>query len=58
MRKGLDRLAAAKVRNVSLCNFDIVTQVAAERGDIPDTDIKRLLAFRDNPSDESWIGGI
>jgi orotate phosphoribosyltransferase len=58
MRKGLDRLAAAKVRNVSLCNFDVIAQVAAERGDIPEGDIRRLLAFRNNPSDESWIGGV
>lgn len=58
MKKGLDRLAAAQVRNVSLCNFDVITQVAAERGDIPEGDIRRLLAFRDNPSDESWIGGV
>lgn len=57
MQKGLDRLATAKVRNVSLCNFDVIAQVAAERGDIPETDIQRLLAFRDNPADESWIGG-
>ncbi len=57
MQKGLDRLSAAKVRNVSLCNFDVIAQVAAERGDIPEKDIHRLLAFRDNPSDESWIGG-
>ncbi len=57
MQKGLDRLAAAKVRNVSLSNFDVIAQVAAERGDIPGTDIQRLLAFRNNPSDESWIGG-
>ena len=58
MKKGLDRLEAAQIRNVSLCSFDVITQVAAERGDIPEEDIKRLLAFRDNPSDESWIGGV
>lgn len=57
MRKGLDRLAAAKVRNVSLTNFDVVAQVAAEKGYIPQSDIQRLMAFRNNPSDESWIGG-
>lgn len=57
MQKGLDRLADAKVRNVSLCNFDVIAQVAADQGDIPEKDIHRLLAFRDNPSDESWIGG-
>lgn len=58
MKKGLDRLEAAQVRNVSLCNFDVIAQVAAKRGDIPEGDIRRLMAFRDNPSDESWIGGV
>ena len=55
MRKGLDRLAEAKVRNVSLTDFDTIADVAAESGYIAPDDIKRLLAFRDNPSDESWI---
>lgn len=45
------------VRNVSLTDFDTVADVAAESGRIEKEDIKRLLAFRDNPSDESWIGG-
>lgn len=57
MRKGLDRLAAAGVKNVSLTNFDAVAQVAAEEKYIRPEDISRLIAFRDNPSDESWIGG-
>ncbi len=57
MRKGLERLEQANVRNVSLTNFDCVAQVAAEEGYIKPEDVKRLLAFRDNPSDESWIGG-
>jgi len=57
MKKGLDRLAAADVKNVSLCNFDAVAAMAAEEGYIKKDDIARLLAFRDNPSDESWIGG-
>lgn len=57
MQKGLDRLAAAKVKNVSLTNFDVIAQVAAEDGYIDSADIARLIAFRDNPSDESWIGG-
>ena len=55
MQKGLDRLAAAKVKNVSLTNFDAIAKVAAEEGYIGEKDIARLLAFRDNPSDESWI---
>ena len=57
MKKGLDRLAAAGVRNVSLTDFDAVAQAAAEEKYIQPEDISRLLAFRDNPSDESWIGG-
>ena len=56
MQRGLDRLAEAKVKNVSLTNFDVVANVAAEEGFIRETDVKRLIAFRNNPSDESWIG--
>ena len=57
MKKGLDRLAAANVINYSLSNLDAVAEVAAEEGYIKQEDIARLLKFRDNPSDESWIGG-
>ena len=57
MQKGLDRLKEANVKNVSLTNFDIVAQTAAETGYIKESDIARLIAFRNNPSDESWIGG-
>ena len=57
MKKGLERLAAAEVKNVSLTNFDVIAQVAAEEKYIKSEDIARLIAFRDNPSDESWIGG-
>ncbi|MBE7045256.1 MAG: orotate phosphoribosyltransferase [Ruminococcaceae bacterium] len=56
MKKGLDRLAEANVKNVSLTNLDAVAKVAAEEGYIKDEDIVKLLKFRDNPSDESWIG--
>ncbi len=56
MQKGLDRLAAAKVRNVSLTNFDCIAEVAAQQGYIAPQDVQRLIAFRNNPSDESWIG--
>lgn len=55
MKKGVERLAAADVKNVSLSNFDAVAKVAAELGYIKADDIRKLLAFRDNPSDESWI---
>ena len=55
MKKGLERLEAAGVKNVSLTNFDCIAQVAAENGYIQPADIARLIAFRNNPSDESWI---
>ena len=55
MQKGIDRLAAAKVRNVSLTNFDEICVVAAENGYIAPADIDRLKHFRDDPSDESWM---
>ena len=55
MQKGIDRLAAANVKNVSLTNFDVIAEVAAEEGYIKAEDIARLIAFRNNPSDESWI---
>lgn len=57
MKKGLDRLAEAKVKNVSLSNFDAVCEIAAEEGKIAPEDIARLKRFRDNPSDESWVKG-
>ena len=56
MRKGLERLAEAQVENHSLCSFDVIARVAAEENYIRPADVQRLLAFRDNPSDESWIG--
>ena len=55
MKKGLDRLEAANVKNVSLTDFDAIAKTAAEEGYIQESDIQRLLSFRDNPSDESWI---
>ena len=55
MKKARERLAAAAVTNYSLTDFDSVAQVAAELGYIAPSDIARLLAFRDNPSDEGWI---
>ena len=57
MRKGLERLAEAGVENHSLCSFDVIARVAAEEDYIRPEDVARLLAFRDNPADESWIGG-
>jgi orotate phosphoribosyltransferase len=57
MKKGLTRLAEANVKNISLTDFDTITEVAAEEGYIQPADIARLIAFRNNPSDESWIGG-
>ena len=55
MKKGLDRLAEANVKNISLTNFDTIATVAAAEGYIAESDIARLIAFRNNPSDESWI---
>ena len=55
MAKGLERLKEAGVKNVSLTNFDVIAQVAADEGYIKQEDIKRLIKSRDNPSDESWI---
>lgn len=57
MKKGLERLAAAEVKNISLTNLDVLSEVAADEGYIKPEDVKRLIAFRNNPSDESWIGG-
>lgn len=57
MQKGLDRLAAAAVKNISLTNLDVLSEVAADEGYIKPEDVSRLIAFRNNPSDESWIGG-
>lgn len=58
MKKGLVRLEEADVINYSLTNFDVIAEVAAEEGYIATEDIQRLIAFRNNPSDESWIGGV
>ena len=55
MKKGIDRFAEAGIEWVSLTNFDAVVEVAAEKDYISSADITRLKAFRDNPSDESWI---
>ena len=55
MKKGVERLAAAKVNNVSLSNLDVLVDVAAEEGYIKQEDVARLIAFRNNPSDESWM---
>ena len=55
MKKGLERMAEANVENHSLTNFDVITKVAAQEGYIKPEDVDRLIAFRNNPSDESWI---
>lgn len=54
MQRGVDNLAKAGVKNVSLSNFDVLIRVAASCGYIKDSDVERLLRFRNNPSDESW----
>ena len=55
MQKGLDRLLAANVKNVSLSNFDVLAGVAAETGYIRPGQVEKLMMFRNNPSDESWL---
>ena len=55
MKKGLERLAAAEVKNVSLCDLDTLVEVAADKAYIAPEDKKRLIQFRNNPSDESWM---
>ena len=55
MQKGIDRLKDANVKNISLTNFDTIAQVAADEGYIEQADIQKLIKFRNNPSDESWI---
>ena len=57
MKKGIERLSAAKLKNISLTDFDCIAEAAAEMGYIKPEDIKRLIAFRNDPSDENWIGG-
>lgn len=57
MKKGLERLKEANVKNISLTNFDCIAQVAAEEKYIKEEDIAKLIAFRNNPQDESWIKG-
>jgi len=56
MQKGLDRLKEASVINYSLTDFDTIARVAAETGYIKQEDVARLISFRNNPQDESWIG--
>lgn len=55
MKKGVERLQAAGVKNFSLCDFDTIVKVAAEENYVRAEDVQKLIAFRDNPSDESWI---
>ena len=55
MKRGLERLAAANAENHSLCNLDVLVEVAEQEGRIGPGWKERILAFRDNPSDESWI---
>ena len=57
MKKGLERLSGANVKNISLTNFDVIAEVAAEENYVKPSDVERLIAFRNNPSDESWIKG-
>ena len=55
MQKGIDRLAEANVKNISLTNFDVIAEEAAKEGYIQPADIRRLISFRNNPSDTGWM---
>lgn len=55
MAKGRQRLAEAGVKCVSLTDLDTIAQVGVQQGYITQGDVARLLAFRDDPSDENWI---
>lgn len=55
MQKGLDRLAQENLKNISLTNFDVISEVAVDESYIRSEDRERLIAFRNNPSDEGWI---
>ncbi|MBF1182501.1 MAG: orotate phosphoribosyltransferase, partial [[Eubacterium] sulci] len=55
MQKGLDRLAQENLKNISLTNFDVISEVAVDESYIRPEDRERLIAFRNNPSDEGWI---
>ena len=57
MQKGKDRMKDNNVKNISLCDLDTLVEVAAARGDIQAGDKEKILSFRDNPSDESWMRG-
>lgn len=58
MQKGLDRLEKANVKNISLTNFDVIAEVAADEGYIKPEDVQKLIKFRNNPSDESWMEDV
>lgn len=58
MKKGLERLADANVKNISLTDFDAVAEAACETGYIKEADIVRLKAFRDDPQDEGWMNKL
>lgn len=55
IQKGLDRLAQENLKNISLTNFDVISEVAVDESYIRPEDRERLIAFRNNPSDEGWI---
>ena len=55
LKKGLERLKSAGVKNVSLSNYDALIEAALEENYIRESDVKKLHAFRQNPSDESWM---
>ncbi len=55
MKKSIEKFNESNIKNISLTDFDSITKVAAQEGYIDKSDIQKLISFRDNPSDESWI---
>lgn len=57
MEKGIKRMAEANIKNISLCDLDALVEIAAEEDYIKKEDVHRLIAFRNEPSDEGWMKG-
>lgn len=55
MKKGLDRLKEKNIENHSLSDLDSLVEVAAQSGYIKPQDKAKILTFRENPSDTSWM---
>lgn len=58
MEKSKNMLNENSIKSFSLTNFDSVIETAAREKYISQESIKPLLAFRDNPDDESWYKNL